>query len=50
LLLERAQKVDKAANFVFLRLTEQEPGRYDKCHADCAKQDKTDLVWEKNLS
>jgi hypothetical protein len=29
-----AQKVDEAANFVFVQLTEQEPGIYGKCHMD----------------
>jgi hypothetical protein len=41
-----AWKVDEAANFVFVQLIEQEPGIYDKRHADYAKQDKTDLVSE----
>jgi hypothetical protein len=34
------QKVDKAANFVFLQLTEQEPGTYDKRHPDYARHKK----------
>jgi hypothetical protein len=42
-----AQKVDEAANFVFVQLIEQEPGIYDKCHTDCAKQDKINLSWER---
>jgi hypothetical protein len=42
-----AQKVDEAANFVFVQLIEQEPGVYDKRHADCATRDKTDLPWER---
>jgi hypothetical protein len=37
-----ARKVDKAANFVLVQLTEQEPGIYDKI-----KIDKIDLTWEK---
>jgi hypothetical protein len=35
-----ARKVDEAANFVFVQLT-------DKCHADYAKQDKIDLAWKR---
>jgi uncharacterized protein YcgI (DUF1989 family) len=35
-----------AVNFVFIQLTEQEPGVYDKCHTDYARQDKTDLAWK----
>jgi hypothetical protein len=27
-----AQKVDEAANFIFVQLIEQVPGIYDKCH------------------
>jgi hypothetical protein len=42
-----ACKVDEAANFVFVQLSEQEIGIYDKRHADCSRQDKTDLAWEK---
>jgi hypothetical protein len=42
-----ARKVDEAANFVFVQLTEQEPGIYDKRYSDCAKQDKIVLVWER---
>jgi hypothetical protein len=41
-----AQK-DEAANFVFMQLIEQEPGIYDKCHADFAKKDKIYLAWER---
>jgi hypothetical protein len=41
-----ARNVDEAANFVFMQLTEQEPGIYDKCNPDSARQDKIDLVWE----
>jgi hypothetical protein len=37
-----ARKADKAANFVLVQLTEQEPGIYDKI-----KRDKIDLIWEK---
>jgi hypothetical protein len=42
-----ARKVDEAANFVPAQLIAQEPGIYDKCHADCARQDKMDLAWER---
>jgi hypothetical protein len=42
-----AQKVDEAANFVFLQLTEQEPGIHDKCHPDYARRDKLDWDWER---
>jgi hypothetical protein len=41
-----AREVDEAANFIFVQLIEQVPGIYDKCHPDCAKQDKIDLAWE----
>jgi hypothetical protein len=41
------RKVDEVANFVFVQLIEQEPGIYDKCHADYARQDKIDLAWER---
>jgi hypothetical protein len=30
-----------------MQLIEQQPGIYDKCHPDYAKQDKTDLAWER---
>jgi hypothetical protein len=33
-----ARKVHEAANFVFVQLTVQEPGIYDTCHADYARQ------------
>jgi hypothetical protein len=42
-----ARKVDEAANFVFVRLIEQEPGIYDKCHPEYARQDKIDFGWER---
>jgi hypothetical protein len=42
-----ARKVDEAANFVFVRLIEQEPGIYDNHHPDYARQDKIDLAWER---
>jgi hypothetical protein len=32
-----ALKVDEAANFVFVQLSEQEPGIYDKCHPGATK-------------
>jgi hypothetical protein len=47
LLLQIARKVDEATYFVFVELTEQEPGIYDKYHADFARQDKIDLAWER---
>jgi hypothetical protein len=40
-------KVDEAAKFVFMQLIEQEPGIYDKRQSDYARQDKTDLAWER---
>jgi hypothetical protein len=43
LLLDLARKVDETANFVFVQFIEQEPGVYDKCHADCPRQDKQ--IW-----
>jgi hypothetical protein len=46
LFLEMARKVDEAANFVFVQLTE-ESGISGKCHADYAKQDKIYLAWER---
>jgi hypothetical protein len=42
-----ARKVDEAANFVFVQLTEQEAGIYDKRHPDYARHDKTDVAWER---
>jgi hypothetical protein len=42
-----ARKVEEAANFDFVQLIEQEPGIYDKRHADCARQDKIDLALER---
>jgi hypothetical protein len=42
-----ARKVDEETNFVFAQFIEQEPGIYDKCHADYPRQDKIDLVWER---
>jgi hypothetical protein len=47
LFLEMTRKVDEAANFVFVQLTEQEPGIYDERHADYARWDKIDLAWER---
>jgi hypothetical protein len=41
-----ARKVDEVANFVFVQLTEQEPGIYDKRHQHYAGRDKIDLVLE----
>jgi hypothetical protein len=35
-----ARKVDEAANFVCVQLTEQEPGIYDKGYPDNAMQGK----------
>jgi hypothetical protein len=45
--LEMARKVDEAANFVFVQLTEQKPAIYDKRHADYARPDKIHLAWER---
>jgi hypothetical protein len=42
-----AIKVDEAPNFVLLHLFDQEPGIYDKCHPDYARQGKRDLVSER---
>jgi hypothetical protein len=39
-----AQKVDEAANFVFVHLIEQEPCIYGKCHAEYVRTDKIDLA------
>jgi hypothetical protein len=47
LFLLMARKVAEAANFVSVQLTEQEHGVYDRCHADCARQDKIDLACER---
>jgi hypothetical protein len=41
-----ARKVDEAANFVFVQLTEQEPRIWEKRHPDYARRDKIDLAWE----
>jgi hypothetical protein len=37
----------KVANFVFVQLTEQEPGIYDKCHRDYAGCNKIDFAQER---
>jgi hypothetical protein len=42
-----ARKVDEAANFVFVQLTEQEPDTYDKCHPDYARHNKIDFALER---
>jgi hypothetical protein len=42
-----ARKVDEAANFVFVQLIEEEPGIYDKCYPDYARQNKITLAWER---
>jgi hypothetical protein len=47
LVLWVARKIVEAANFVFVQLIEQEPGMYDKCHTNYARQDKIDLAWER---
>jgi hypothetical protein len=47
LVFKMARKVDEASNLVFVQLIEQEPGIYDKSHPDYARQDKTDLAWER---
>jgi hypothetical protein len=39
-----ARKVDEVANFVFVQLIEQDPGTYNKCHTDYARQDKIYLA------
>jgi hypothetical protein len=39
-----AQKVDEAANFVFVQLIGQEQGVYVKCHTGYVGQDKIDLA------
>jgi hypothetical protein len=49
LFLKVAQKVDEAANFVFVQLIEQEPSIYDKRHPDYARRDKIGLAWERIL-
>jgi hypothetical protein len=41
------RKTDEDANFVFVKLIEQQPGIHDKCHKDYASQDKIDLAWER---
>jgi hypothetical protein len=52
-MLLMARKVAEAANFVLVQLIEQEPGIYiyiyiyHECQADCARQDKIDLAWER---
>jgi hypothetical protein len=40
--LKIERKVDEAANFVFVQLTEQEPGR-----PDYARKDNIDSAWER---
>jgi hypothetical protein len=45
--VEIARKVDKAANFVFVQLIEQESDIYGKPHPHYARQDKIDLAWER---
>jgi hypothetical protein len=45
LFLKMARKVDGAANFVFVRLIEQEPGIYDERRPDYAEQGKIDFDW-----
>jgi hypothetical protein len=47
LLVKVARNVDVAANFVFMKLIEQESGIYDKCHSDYAMRNKIDLAWER---
>jgi hypothetical protein len=42
-----ARKVDRAVHFVFVQLTEQETGIYDKRHSSYARQDKIDLAWDR---
>jgi hypothetical protein len=45
-----AQKVDEAANLIFMQLIEQEPEIYDKCHQDYDRWNKINLAWGKNFS
>jgi hypothetical protein len=45
--LETARKVDEAPDFVFMQLTDKEPGICDKFHPDYAKCDKIHLAWER---
>jgi hypothetical protein len=40
-----ARKVDEAANLVFVLLIQEEPDIYDRCHPDCARQEKRDLAF-----
>jgi hypothetical protein len=47
LFVEVARKVDEAANFVFVQLTEQERYIYDKRHPDYVRQHKIVLAWER---
>jgi hypothetical protein len=42
-----ARKADEAGNFLFVQITEQEPGIHDKRHPDYARRDKIDLAWER---
>jgi hypothetical protein len=44
-----AQKIDKAADFVFVQLIEQEPGIYDRCHPDYSRQQEVDSSWVRIL-
>jgi hypothetical protein len=41
------RKIDEAANFVFVKLIEQEAYIYDKRHPDYARQDKINLTLER---
>jgi hypothetical protein len=47
LFLKAARKVDGAADYVFVQLTEKEPGIYDKRHPDYTRRNKIDLAWER---
>jgi hypothetical protein len=47
LFLKMARKVNEAVNLVFVQLTEQKPGIYDKYHADYDRQDKIESAWER---
>jgi hypothetical protein len=42
-----ARKVDEAANFASMQLTELELGIYVRCHPDYAKQDEIAMAWER---
>jgi hypothetical protein len=49
LFLKMIRKVYEAANFVLVKLIEQESGIYGKRHSDCSRRYRIDLAWEKYL-